>query len=102
MGRPGFELVVSLLAVAVITAGYAFLAQDVVPTPKSAVGYTLGIIGFVLMLATETLYSLRKRSQGIHLGPMAFWLQLHIVTGIVGPYLVLLHTGWRFNSLAGL
>jgi cytochrome b561 len=33
---------------------------------------------------------------------MASWLRFHIVTGLVGPYMVLLHTTMRFSGLAGL
>jgi hypothetical protein len=33
---------------------------------------------------------------------MAMWLRGHIFLGLVGPFLVLLHTGWQFNGLAGL
>jgi hypothetical protein len=101
MGVIAYELIFSLIAVAGITVGYAFLSQGGVPQPSSAVGHTLGIVGFVLMLFTETLYSLRKRLQRFHFGRMSLWLQFHIFTGIVGPYLVLLHAGWRFNGLAG-
>ena len=53
------------------------------------------------MLGTETLYPLRKRAKGFRFGPMSAWLQIHMLTGIVGPYLVLLHSGWRFHGLAG-
>ena len=66
------------------------------------IGYTLGIVGFLLMLSTETLYSLRKRVVGFHYGRMSIWLQVHVFTGLVGPYLVLLHSGWRFQGLAGV
>jgi hypothetical protein len=51
---------------------------------------------------TAVLYSLRKRSRQARWGRMASWLQFHIFTGLVGPYLVLLHTSWKFNGLAGL
>ncbi len=54
------------------------------------------------MLFTETFYSLRKRSRAARWGRMADWLQLHIFTGIVGPFMVLLHTSWKFNGLAGV
>ncbi len=101
MGRPGSELVLAIVALAGITAGYWLLARVAVPRPNSAIGYALGITGFVLMLGTETLYSLRKRAKGFHFGPMSAWLQIHMLTGIVGPYLVLLHSGWRFHGLAG-
>ena len=53
------------------------------------------------MLATETLYTLRKRKRIITWGGMRAWLSFHIFTGIVGPYLVFLHTGFRFAGLAG-
>ena len=53
------------------------------------------------MLLTEILYSLRKRSQSARWGSMASWLQFHIFTGLVGPFLVLLHSSWKFNGLAG-
>jgi hypothetical protein len=34
-------------------------------------------------------------------GSMRAWLQFHIFTGIVGSYLVVLHSAWSFNGLAG-
>ena len=33
---------------------------------------------------------------------MSSWIRFHIFTGLVGPYLVLLHTSWKFNGLAGI
>jgi hypothetical protein len=33
---------------------------------------------------------------------MGEWLQFHIFTGIVGPFLVLLHSAWSFRGLAGI
>ena len=33
---------------------------------------------------------------------MADWLDFHIFTGIVGPFMVLLHSSWKYNGLAGL
>jgi hypothetical protein len=97
-----YELVFALLAVGAITVGYAYLPRGRSLQPSGLIGHTLGIVGFVLMLGTETLYSLRKRLPGFHRGPMALWLQAHIFTGIVGSYLVVLHAGWKFNGLAGV
>ena len=54
------------------------------------------------MVMTETLYTIRKRIRTIRWGRMSIWLQFHIFTGIVGPFLVLLHTSWKFNGLAGI
>ncbi|RPI81059.1 MAG: hypothetical protein EHM41_21440 [Chloroflexi bacterium] len=33
---------------------------------------------------------------------MSSWLRFHIFTGLVGPFMVLLHTSWKFNGLAGV
>ena len=35
-------------------------------------------------------------------GKLQHWLSFHIFTGLVGPYLVLLHSSWKFNGLAGV
>jgi hypothetical protein len=102
MRRPAWELIGALLAVAALTAWYASAVRDGVPSPGGALGHGLGVVGFLLMLATETLYSLRKRLSGFTLGPTQYWLRLHVFTGLVGPYLVLLHTGGRFHGLAGV
>jgi hypothetical protein len=101
-GLPAYELFAALLAIAAITGGYVWVAQGGVPQAGGWLGHSLGIVGFLMMLSTETLYSLRKRWPGFHAGPMSIWLQLHIFTGLVGPYLVLLHTGWKFSGLAGV
>ncbi len=97
------ELWLSFLAMIGITAVYAFVIfwTRTIPPAGAFFGHLLGILGFLLMLLTETLYSIRKRSRTARWGSMASWLQFHIFTGLVGPYLVLLHTSWKFNGLAG-
>jgi hypothetical protein len=102
MGQVSYELIIALALVGGITVGYVYVAERGVPQPSGLVGHTLGIVGFLLMLSTETLYSLRKRLPRFHYGRMSLWLQAHIITGIVGPYLVVLHAGWKFNGLAGV
>jgi hypothetical protein len=103
MQRTNKEIWLSLLAAAVITAVYAFVVSwnHAVPAAGSFFGHLIGVLGFVLMLLTETLYSFRKRSRRARWGNMESWLQFHIFTGLVGPYMVLLHTSWKFNGLAG-
>lgn len=97
------ELWFSFLAMIGTTAVYAFVVfwTRAIPPAGDLFGHLLGILGFILMLFTETLYSIRKRSRTARWGSMASWLQFHIFTGLVGPYLVLLHTSWKFNGLAG-
>jgi hypothetical protein len=101
--RSNKELWLALLAAIIITAIYALVVYWTRAIPKAGdlFGHLLGIIGFILMILTETLYSIRKRSRTARWGPMASWLQFHIFTGLLGPYMVLLHTSWKFNGLAG-
>lgn len=103
MRRQTYELWWSLLAMLIITAIYILVVLGLQEVPKSSelFGHSLGIIGFIFMLMTETLYSIRKRSRRAQWGKMSTWLQFHIFTGLVGPYMVLLHTSWKFNGLAG-
>jgi hypothetical protein len=97
------DLLPALLAVVAISAAYAVYTGAVaVPEASGLVGHTLGIVGFTLMLMTETLYSFRKRAMRRPRGTMRTWLRFHIFTGIVGPYLVVLHAAWAFNGLAGV
>ncbi len=73
-----------------------------VPAASSFYGHGMAILGFVLMVMTETLYTWRKRSRRAHWGAMASWLRFHVFTGLVGPYMVLLHSSWKFNGIAGV
>jgi hypothetical protein len=97
-----YELWYALAAMIGLTLVYVPIATQGVPKASGVFGHGIGILGFLLMLSTETLYSLRKRARGKAIGRMSTWLQLHIFTGLVGPFMVLLHTSWKFNGLAGV
>lgn len=97
------ELWLAFLTCVFITAGYGavvVLNQGILAASE-LFGHTIGIIGFILMLMTETFYSLRKRVRFAAWGKLSTWLKFHIFMGLVGPYMVLLHTSWKFNGLAG-
>jgi hypothetical protein len=96
-----YELWYALAAMIGITIVYVLIATQGIPKSSSLLGHGIGIIGFLFMLSTETLYSLRKRARGKVHGRMSTWLQIHIFTGLVGSYMVLLHSAWKFNGLAG-
>ena len=104
MRRRTYELWYALGAMIVIAVAYigAAVWLGEVPASSELLGHSLGILGFLMMLMTETLYSLRKRSANARWGRMSTWLQFHIFTGLVGPFLVFLHTSWKFNGLAGV
>ena len=103
MKRTNTELWLALLAMCAISALYAAVLYftRAIPAAGELFGHTLGIIGFVLMLLTETLYSLRKRSRSAQWGKTAAWLKAHIFMGLVGPFMVFLHTAWKLNGIAG-
>jgi len=103
MLRGNRELWAALIVMVMITILYGvvvYLTRGI-PPASELFGHGIGILGFIFMLMTETLYSLRKRSRSVRWGKMSMWLQLHIFTGLVGPYMVLLHTSWKFNGIAG-
>lgn len=104
MQQSNRELWISFIAIVAISLIYLFVVIMLgsIPAASEFFGHSIGILGFLLMLMTETLYSWRKRSRSARWGRMASWLQFHIFTGLVGPYLVLLHTSWKFNGLAGV
>jgi hypothetical protein len=104
MRQSNRELWMALAAMILITLVYLAVAARLgsVPAASEFFGHALGVIGFLLMLLTETLYSWRKRSRSTRWGRMASWLQFHIFTGLVGPFMVLLHSSWKFNGLAGV
>ncbi len=98
------ELWLSFYAIIGLSLFYLLVVVSLgsIPAASEFFGHSLGILGFILMIATETLYTLRKRSRSARWGRMSAWLQFHIFTGLVGPYMVLLHTSWKFNGLAGI
>lgn len=72
----------------------------------SLMGHSIGILGALLMLV-PLLYSGVKRIAFLKRAvsaviPMRTLLAWHIYAGIVGPILVLLHTGHRFESPLGI
>ncbi|MEP0804007.1 MAG: hypothetical protein HRF47_00840 [Chloroflexota bacterium] len=103
MLRGNKELWLAFVTMVMITGVYgavvAFTRE--IPPASEVFGHGMGIVGFILMLMTETLYSLRKRTRSVRWGRMSSWLQFHIYTGLVGPYMVLLHSSWKFHGLAG-
>jgi len=65
MLRNNRELWASFLVGFLITGVYGAVIYFTrkIPAAGELFGHTLGIFGFIMMLMTETLYSLRKRSR---------------------------------------
>jgi hypothetical protein len=102
--RRSRELWIAFVIIGIITFFYLIVVilSGSIPAAREFFGHSLGILGLILMIMTETLYTLRKRSHNARWGRMASWLNFHIITGLVGPYLALLHSSWKFNGLAGI
>jgi len=97
------EIILAFIAILLITGIYlGFVSHPSLPASSDPRGHSMGIMGFLLMLATETFYSIRKRLPWVRWGQMRTWLRIHIFTGIVGPYLILLHSAFEFHGLAGI
>ena len=68
-------------------------------TAESGLGYWLGICGAVIMLILLA-YPFRKRLRTLQrFGRVANWFRLHMILGIIGPTLVILHTNFNLGSL---
>ena len=65
-------------------------------------GHVLGVIGMALMLWAGVAYTWRKRRVAPGESAMGAAMQLHIIAGLVGPYLVILHSGFAFRGVAGV
>ena len=85
----------------VILAYFVYEALGI-PGGRDIVHHWMGVAGMTMMVMTETLYAFRKRVRWFKVGRLRGWLSFHIFTGIVGPTLVLTHTAFEFNGLAGL
>lgn len=67
--------------------------------PGSNVGYAMGLAGGTMMLVLF-LYPLRKHVKLLHaLGPIKYWFVIHMLCGVLGPVLILMHSTFRVGSL---
>lgn len=70
--------------------------------PGGTTGRVLGMAGAALM-TLMLLYSARKRLKALRgLGALSRWLDVHIYMGVMGPLLVVLHSGFRVQGLVAL
>jgi len=87
----GLVLAMAVAAALVARSGYF--------TAGSTLGYWLGVAGGVAMLLLF-LYPVRKHwRSAARWGRARWWFALHMVLGIAGPLLIVLHSTLRFGSL---
>ena len=92
-----FALLVTLIAASALAYGFGRRDDNWI-TPEHGLGYLLGIIGTALMVILLS-YPLRKRMRGLRgWGKLPNWLNVHMMLGIFGPTLVILHTNFRTGA----
>ncbi len=80
-----------------------FSADHEMFKPSGLVGHGFGIAGTVMMLVGVALYSTRKRVSWLaNTGGLGNWLQFHIFLCTLGPFLVLLHTTFKFGGIVSI
>jgi hypothetical protein len=72
-------------------------------SPTGIVGHGFGIVGTFLIVVGVVGYMARKRLSPLaHAGSLKHWLQVHIFLCTLGPFLVLLHTTFKFGGLVSI
>lgn len=95
------ELVGGSLAAALATVAFLVWREGSTRWASGLPGHVLGAIGLALMLWAGVAYTWRKRRTAPGDSAMRGAMQSHIVAGLLGPYLVILHTGLAFHGVAG-
>ncbi len=97
----GKRLLIWLFAVAIILvllAGWANRDETNLSADEG-LGYTLGLVGGIMMLLMF-LYPLRKKIRILrHLGAVKYWFQIHMLMGVLAPILIMFHANFSLGSL---
>jgi hypothetical protein len=88
----------SLLA----TAAFIWLRNEGAHWSSAWPGQLLGILGLLLMAWAGVGYTWRKRHTATGAPPMRGAMTTHIIAGLLGPYLVILHSGFATRGAAGV
>jgi hypothetical protein len=72
-------------------------------SPAGSTGHALGVIGSGMILVGVVMYATRKRVPALaRLGRLKHWLEVHIFLCTLGPFLVLLHTSFKFGGIVSI
>ncbi len=90
-------LVGLIFAAVVLLVGWVIPLGDYI-TPRSGLGYALGILGGSLMLAL-LIYPARKRITSLApIGSAVMWFRIHMVLGVAGPVCILYHCNYKTGA----
>ncbi|MDH3221468.1 MAG: hypothetical protein OEO19_18205 [Gammaproteobacteria bacterium] len=85
------------MIVVVLAVGWALRDQNYL-VAEDGIGYWFGIIGGSMMLLIMA-YPLRKRIRSwSSAGSVKSWFRLHMILGIVGPVIIIFHSGFKLGS----
>ncbi len=71
--------------------------------PSGLIGQGYGVVGTLFIVLGVGSYALRKRSlRGVGLGKLKHWLEAHIFLCTLGPFLIVLHTSFKFGGLVAV
>ena len=92
------DLLLYALIAALVAGAWAFTQRGYFEAGDD-VGYWIGVVGGVLMLLLFS-YPLRKHFKVFHRwGKVKWWFVVHMVLGVGGPLLILLHSNFQVKSL---
>ncbi len=100
----GFSGVLIVCAIGALGLGHEYFLLDSTERPAhylhdtlrpgGTLGAWLGVVGTALMIGM-LLYSVRKRYATVtSLGPIVGWLRFHMICGVMGPVLIVIHGGF--------
>lgn len=93
----GWTLYLTVIAL-VLIIGF-FISHGHPFKPGDKIGYNLGLVGGLMML-TLLLYPIRKRVGFMkNWAPLPKWFKWHMVFGILGPTLIILHSTFFIGSI---
>lgn len=84
------------MLVTVVVGFYLVHDPEGVPNGGTWLGYTLGVIGVLLMIWLMA-YGIRRRRYHSTLGTVAGWLSAHVYLGLALIVIATLHTGFQFG-----
>ncbi len=71
--------------------------------PTGLYGQGMGIVGSAMIVVGVVAYALRKRVSFLaRAGQLRHWLSVHIFLCTLGPFLVLLHTTFKFGGIVSI
>lgn len=112
-----FRLILAVIWIAVagvaLNAGWAYYQMPLderlyaeshaLFAPTGLIGQGYGVIGTLMIVIGVVLYMARKRLSFLAaLGRLKAWLEFHIFLCTLGPFLILLHTTFKFGGLVSI